>query len=141
MPGPIAVAMSGMMPDLPTWLGQRIEVAGTVELGPTDRPRLSAHGGIERIQVSADADLAAAADGDLLRVRMGIRPSGPLAAAVLAWPFIRGRVQREVEHAVAETWAAIERELSDGGTVDELVEDAFRESVEGIAEHLAPDLG
>ncbi len=139
LPGSIAVAMSGTMHDLPTWLGQRIEVGGAIELDPTDRPRLSAHGGIERIQVSADADLVAGEDGDLLRVSVGIRPTGPLAAAVLAWPFVRGRAQREVEHAVAETWAAIDRELSNGRTVDELVEDAFRDSVEGIAEHVPAD--
>lgn len=136
-PGELRFDADLPLPDYPSWLGDRIVGSGTLALDAARRPRLSIQGGIGRVAVVGLLEFSAAGPAERLVATLDLHPSGPLVAAGLLWPFVRGRVRREVESSLIDLAAAIAGALRPERTVEEAIETTWTDAMADVAVELS----
>lgn len=130
--GAYATMTTRLPPDLPVWLGQVVELEGTLDVSDSTRPVLRAQGRMRRATASATIEHA---DGRL-RADLAVRLKGPLAFAGVLWPFLAGSARRSVTESLTPWWSdvavALSPERSPADAVDQVMADLERDLVEHV---------
>lgn len=120
------------MPDLPRWLGRRMDLQAVLDVGDPAHPVLAATGQLRQATATARLEHT----GQTLRADLSVTPRGPLVFAALVWPFVAGRARRTVATGMREWWATVVSTLDPAATpeavADELVGDLARTLVDRL---------
>ena len=117
-------------PDLPAWVGERIEATGRLDLSDPSHPRVQAQGQSK----AADGTAVLEHTDGRLRTELAVKPRGRLAVAVLAWPFVRGKARRAVTEGLAEWWQQVQATLPSDRSLEEVADEAVRDLEESVVE-------
>ncbi|HYI58401.1 MAG TPA: hypothetical protein VEX66_09545 [Microlunatus sp.] len=120
-------------PDVPSWLGRKIKLEGTLDVTDVHRPMLEVEGRMRRARASARLQHL---DGKL-RLDLTVRPKGLLRFAALLWPFVSGQARRSVVEQMTEAWPGVVAALATDRTVESAADEIMLGLENDLVERVA----